>query len=295
MPPKRRRQLLSDGENPAPMLLSVDADLRDAGTASPFWRRDDWLAIVAALLLHAITIAAFLVDWRLPPTAPPESIPVTIVFAPPPAPMAAPAAQPKPPLFDRESGKDERTTAPPSAEVTDSAPTRAPGSAAALPEPLQPQAAAPTAPPGKPAPSRDAMVKTHDAVTRLDPRKEADRARASHPAPERLHIEPGDREQTGDPYANRVTALLERHRTYPNVLGRYGVPVEGTPVYEFVLDRKGRILGLKLVASSGTTALDDAGAAMIRETAPFPPLPPEYPGDGLIVTYTVHLFPKPPW
>ncbi len=215
---------MSDGENPAPMLLlAADADLRDASGTAPFWRRDDWPAIVAALLLHVAAIAAFLIDWQHPPAAPPESIPVTIVFAPPPASVAPPAPPPKSPLFDRESGKDERTTAPPSAEVTDAEPTRAPAAAApAEPKPPLPQVA-PTASSEKPAPpERDAKAKTRDAVARLDPRKEADRARAPHPAPELLHREPGDREQTGDPYLNRARDLLERHRTYPNVLAAAG-------------------------------------------------------------------------
>jgi protein TonB len=289
---------LSDGENPAPMLLlAADADLHDASGTAPFWRRDDWPAIVAALLLHVIVIAAFLVDWRLPPAAtPPENIPVTIVFAPPPASVAPPAPSPKSPLFERESGKDERTTAPPSAEVTDPEPTRAPAAAApAEQKPPLPQAA-PSASSEKPAPPvPDAKAKTRDAMARLDPRKEADRARAPHPAPELLHREPGDREQTGDPYLNRARDLLERHRTYPNVLGRYGVPVEGTSVYDVLLDRKGRLRGIKLVTSSGAAALDDAAAAMIRETAPFPPLPADYPGEAVLVTFTIHLFPKPAW
>lgn len=288
---------MSDGENPTPvLLLPVDADLRDAGTTAPFWRRDDWPAIVAALLLHVITIAAFLVDWRLPSTAPPESIPVTIVFAPPPAPAAPPAAQPKQPFFDRQSGKDERTTAPPAAEVPDAEPTRAPAAAASeQPKPPEPQAA-PTARSEKPEPSpRDAKTKTRDAVAHLDPRKEADRARAPHLAPELLHVEPGDRKQTGDPYLNRAYDLIERHRIYPNVLGRYGVPMEGTAAYEFMLDRKGHLLGIKLVTSSGAAALDDAGAAMIRETAPFPPFPADYPGEAMRFAITLPLYPKPAW
>jgi len=288
---------LSDGEDSAPvLLLPADVGLHAIGAPAPFWRRDDWPAIVAALLLHVAAIAALLIDWRHPPAAPPENIPVTIVFAPPAAPVAPPVAQPNPLLFDRESGKDERTTAPPSAEVTGAEPTRAPAAtAAAEPKPPQPQAA-PTASSEKPAPSQpDAKPKTHDAVARLDQRKEADRARAPHPAPQHLHIEPGDRGQTGDPYLNRALGLLERHRTYPNVLGRYGAPVEGTSIYDVLLDRKGGLRGIKLVTSSGAAALDDAAAAMIRETAPFPPLPAEYPGEGLIVTFTIHLFPKPPW
>jgi periplasmic protein TonB len=70
------------------------------------------------------------------------------------------------------------------------------------------------------------------------------------------------------------------------------VPVEGTAVYEFLLDRKGRLMGMKLVTSSGTAALDEAGAAMIRETAPFPPLPADYPGEAMGFAITLPLYPK---
>ena len=142
------------------------------------------------------------------------------------------------------------------------------------------------------APQPAAKPKTHDTVARLDPRKEADRLRALHPAPDLLRIEPGDRQQSGDPYLNQARDLIEAHRTYPNVLGKYGVPVEGTPVYEFLLDRRGHLLGLKLVTSSGMPALDEAGAAMIRATAPFPPLPADAPGEVLHVMVTLPIYPK---
>lgn len=288
---------MSDGENPTPvLLLPGDAGWRDAGVAVPSWRRDDWPAIIAALLLHVIVIAAFLMDWRWPVAAPPESIPVTIVFAPPPTPAAPPvppAPQPKPNPYDRESGKDQRTTAPPAADTASTEPTRAPEAAApAEPKPPEPKAP-PAAAAEKPAPAqRDAKPKTHDTVARLDPRKEADRSRAQHPAPDLLRIEPGDQRQSGDPYLNRARDLIEQHRTYPTILGKYGVPVEGTPVYEFLLDRKGHLLGLKLVTSSGTAALDDVGAAMIRATAPFPPLPADAPGQVLHIVVTLPLYPK---
>jgi protein TonB len=292
---------LSDGENPTPvLLLPADAGPRDAGTATPFWRRDDWPAIVAALLLHILVIAAFLVDWRLPPRPTlPESIPVQIVFAPPKAPAAPPAPQPKPqtPFYQRESGKDERTTAPPSAETADKTPTRAPDAAAAAPpEPIKPQAALPSAPPDKPAPSHDAKTKAHDALAHVDPRKETDRTRAPHAAPpELLHIEPGDTRQSGDPYLNQIYRMIESHRTYPNVMGHYGVPVEGTVAYEFALDRAGHLIKIKVMTSSGTAALDEAGAAMIRDAAPFPSLPADYPGGAMSFIITLPLYPKPPW
>jgi protein TonB len=287
--------LLSDGENPAPvLLLPRDAGWRDGDVAVPFWRRSDWPAIIAALLLHAVVIGVLLVDWRWPVTPPPpEGIPVTIVFAPPPAPAAPPTPPLKPNPYDRESGKDQRTTAPPAAESASAEPTRPPEAAApSEPKPPEPQAPSSGTPEKPTPPQHAAKPKTHDTVARLDPRKEADRLRALHPAPDLLRIEPGDQRQSGDPYLNQARDLIEAHRTYPNVLGKYGVPVEGTPVYEFLLDRRGHLLGLKLVTSSGMPALDEAGAAMIRATAPFPPLPADAPGQVLHVMVTLPIYPK---
>jgi len=283
---------LTDGDHPAPvLLLPADAGLRDATIATPFGRRTAWPAIIAALLLHVFVIAAFLIDWRFPPAAPPPaSVPVTIVFAPPPA---SPLPQPKPNPYDRESGKDERTTAPPRAESASTEPTRAPDAAAPIePKPPEPHARLSPLPEKPVAAHRDAKPKTQDATARLDPRKEAERARALHPAPDLLRIEPGDRRQTGDPYLNRVNGLIEQHRTYPNVIGKYGVPVEGTPVYLFEIDRNGHLLGIKLVTSSGVAALDEAGAAMIRAAAPFPPATADIPGGILQLMLTLPLYPE---
>jgi len=287
--------LLSDGENTAPvLLLPRDADWRDPGAAAPSWRRNDWPAILAALLLHVLVIAVLMVDWQWPVAPPqPESIPVTIVFEPPPAPAAPPAPSPKANPYYRESGKDQRTTAPAPAERASAEPTRPPeATAPAELKPPEPQVPSSGTPEILAPPQRPAKPKAHDTVARLDPPKEADRLRALHPAPDLLRIEPGDRQQSGDPYLNQARDLIEAHRTYPNVLGKYGVPVEGTPVYEFLIDRRGRLLGLKLVTSSGTAALDDAGAAMIRATAPFPPLPADAPGAVLHVMVTLPIYPK---
>jgi periplasmic protein TonB len=286
--------LLSEGENTAPLLLLPgDADWRNAAAAVPFWRRGDWPAILAALLLHVLVITLLTVDWRWPVTPPPpESIPVTIVFAPPPAAVTPPAPPPKRNPYDRESGKDQRTTAPRAAESASAEPTRPLEAAPTAPKPPEPPVPSSGMPQKPPPPPQAAKPKTHDTVARLDPRKEADRLRALHPAPDLLRIEPGDRRQSGDPYLNQARDLIEAHRTYPNILGKYGVPVEGTPVYEFLIDRKGHLLGLKLVTSSGMIALDEAGAAMIRAAAPFPPLPADAPGRVLHVMVTLPIYPK---
>ena len=280
---------MSDGDNPAPvLLLPRDADWRDAPGALPSWGRSDWPAIIAALLLHVVVIAILMVDWRWPVTPPLESIPVTIVFAPPAAP---PAPSPKPNPYDLQSGKDQRTTAPPAAESASAEPTRPPD-AATPSEPKPPEPEAPSSGmPEKPTPLQQAAKpKTHDTVARLDPGKEADRLRARRRAPDLLHIEPGDREQRGDPYLNRLFDLVEQKRIYPKVTSQYGLPVRGTAVYLAKLDRQGRLFGIELLASSGIPELDAAGVAMIRAAAPFPPLPAYITTGG--IEFSLDLFSK---
>ncbi len=244
------------------------------------WR--DWLGPALAGLLHAAVLAALLWDWRIPLALPDEApIPVTILFAPPPQPAPQPVPAPEPPI-GRESGKDQRTTAPQAADEAGAEATRPP-----QPQPAPSPAAerpAPTAPAPKAEPRKEAA--------RPDPRKEADKARAPHVAKmPPLLVHPGEREETGDPYLNHARDLIERHRVYPTVIGQFGLPVEGTPVYAVVIDRSGALRSLVVARSSGAAALDDAGAGMIRAAAPFPPVPGAHAGDVYLMTITITLSP----
>ena len=47
----------------------------------------------------------------------------------------------------------------------------------------------------------------------------------------------------------------------------------------FSLDRQGRVLESRVVRSSGANALDEEALALLRRAQPFPPPPPEFPGD----------------
>jgi protein TonB len=50
---------------------------------------------------------------------------------------------------------------------------------------------------------------------------------------------------------------------------------EGTALLSFGMDRDGRVLGYRLVRSSGSPELDDEAFAMIVRASPLPPVPPE--------------------
>jgi TonB family protein len=288
----------------SPITLPVDPPIpsgepRNKRQALP------WLAIVAAALLHGAVLLWLIIDWSHPVVAPaPDVVPVKIVFAPPPPPPpppppAAAAPVPKsaaPPAY-RESGPDQRTTAPPTAEETApeaaAPPPPAPEQAKPEPQPPAPPSEKPTPAPQEPASAQEnTKPPPQKQVARLEPqKKEAQKSRAPHPTALRhLNVQPGERLERGDPYLNELHALIERHRVYPRIIGPFGLPVDGTAVYDVALDRSGKIIGMKLEQSSGVAGLDQAVENMIRSALPFPPLPPDYPDEvGIVVT--IRLFP----
>lgn len=279
---------MSEGETGgSPMALPAGLLVDRAGADG---ERLPWLGIAAAALLHGLALLWLVSDWSRPVRLPrePEVIPVQLVLAPPPSSAVPAPPQPPPaPLAYRESGPDQRTTAPPPAE------TPAPEAASPPPAPPQPEKAGqelPAPPPEKPAATEPA--KPSKQVARLEPpKKEAETPRAPRPAPTRhLNVAPGERIETGDPYLNQLHDLIERHRVYPRVIGQFGLPVEGTAVYDVALDRSGRLIDMRLQHSSGAAGIDRAVAEMIRNSLPFPPLPAGYPNEvGIVVA--IRLFP----
>jgi TonB family protein len=283
----------------SPMALPADLLIRRERASD---EKPPWLGIVVAALLHALVLIWFFIDWSHPPAPPrePEVIPVQVVFAPPPPPPAVVAPPPPPPpapLGYRESGPDQRTTAPPPAETLAPEAATPPPPAPETPKPEktlpEPPPESPTALPEKPAaPAETAKPKPSKEVARLEPpKKEAETPRAPRPAPSRrLNIAPGERAETGDPYLNQLHDLIERHRLFPRVIGQLGLPVEGTAVYDVAVDRTGRIIDIRLQRSSGTPGIDHAVADMIHNSLPFPPLPANYP-EEISITVAIHLFP----
>lgn len=280
--------------------IALPTDLPGRGAASGTERqRVPWLAILAAASLHAAVLFWLLVNWSHPATPPhePDVIPVRVVVAPP-APVALPVAPlqkpPAPPAY-RESGPDQRTAAPAPAEMPapEAATPPAPAPTPAEKETPPPPPEKPTpAPLKQPPPEESAKSPPRKEVARLEPlKKEAETTRAPHPAPPRhLNVEPGDHFESGDPYLNQLHALIERHRIYPRVIGPFGLPTEGTAVYDVAVDRSGRVLGLRLDHSSGIAGIDQAVETMIRSSLPFPPLPADYP-DEISIVVAIRLFP----
>lgn len=248
-------------------------------------------ALAAAFLLHAGILA--LVLARFPAEAPrlePPSIPVELVPEAAPKPEAKASAAPRPEPRSqgaRESGGDLE---------------RAPGeSATATPPSAEPVPAPPPAPPTpeQPVPARELPLKTEASAPPLPvappvPPPEKRQAIIPVPPPERPPAR-SERESTlsgeggGDRYLNAVRDDILRHRAYPPVVS--ALHLSGTAEFKMTVSRKGELLDLILVKSSGNMVLDQAGIETIKRSAPFKPVPDDILGDPIRLVLVLHMAP----
>ncbi len=70
-----------------------------------------------------------------------------------------------------------------------------------------------------------------------------------------------------------VVGRIQRAKRYPAEARRAGA--EGTARVEFVLSARGKVLSVRLAASSGHVSLDRESVSMIRRAAPYPRIPGE--------------------
>jgi periplasmic protein TonB len=287
----------NDGETgAAPVVLPADL-VADRGTTAERRRIVDWRAIAAAALLNALIVLGLLTpdtllwDWRVAPPEPePPAVPVQLVMEPPPEPAPAPAPAPPPPapppqaLKYRESGEDDRTTAPAVSENT--------GPETSTPPQLAPPASTATSPTQI---ARGAInAKPRKEAMRMPERKEAEVSHQPRPQVPHIDMELGDRYLSGDPYLNLMKKIILRHWIVPKVLGEYGLPLSGIAVFTLIIDRRGNLTGVTLEQSSGAQVLDQAGERMLREAAPFPPPPADVPGTNVTLHWTLSLYSEAP-
>ncbi len=245
-------------------------------------------AVAAAILLHACILAWLLFAWNETPPDVPAPIPVALVFErPPPPPPPVPAPKPQQPFAVRRSGPDQRTVSPPSAATPAPTPEAPPPPAAPKPVPVPETAPAPAA---KPAP-QPASVKAppRRAVAHHAPPRKVAEAHAPVRRPDEAAV--GEKAENGDPYLNKLWAMIDRNRAKTTPIGASGLHLAGTAVYALVLDRAGTLRALDLETSSGAVLLDDEARRMILKAAPFPPLPPDYP-PAVRVVVTISLYPQ---
>jgi protein TonB len=230
----------------------------------------------AAILLHVAVGAALLTIVRLPvvPKLPDEQA-VALVFAPPqsvsPEPLA-PAAMSEP---------------PPPAEI--SAPRVVQLS---QPEPLPPPSEETKSPEAPPPITRPPVVhKTNPRVKPVAPPRivETPSAIEPHP-PDAPPSQPTSRSSVAEAsiasdWQRSLATWLAAHKTYPDEGRRRGV--EGNVALRLTVDRSGRVLHVVLVRSAGSSMLDAAAEAMVRN-AVLPPFTVGMSQDTVTITIQLH-------
>jgi outer membrane biosynthesis protein TonB len=269
--------------------------------------RQRWLSpleLVLALLLNILFFAAlFYRPHFLMPEERKEPPAISVQLVPPaqappkPQPQPKPQEQPKPkeqpkpeepkkpeekkpeekkPFERRESGGDPKLkqgAAPKVEEKTKEPPEKE----AKKPKPDAPKQAAAEVPDWakKLAQGYD-LPKTRESSTR--------KSRGSNEQEYRSDMVG---EGGGDAYLNAMRDQVNAHVSYP--VSASGAV--GAPVYGLVLDRSGALRSLRLIQSSGRRDLDLAGAEAIKRSAPFRPLPPDYP-DIVNITAQIPITPR---
>ena len=260
-----------------------------------------------AALLHVAIPVLFLLHWPAAvPIVLPKPIPVALVMLPPPeAPPASPPPPKEPPqAHTLESGPGEHTTALAPAEVVAperASPPREPDAPTNAPVNEPAETAAGESPAEKPAPAtaeRERVKPKPHKLAHLEPApKEAPKPQAQSlaPPPRHVNIQLGDKNESGDPWLNRVMEVIEAHRVYPRITGQFGLLVEGVAVYDVLIDRSGVIKRVGLLRSSGNPNLDQFGATMLQQSGPLPPVPANVPNnspEGPLIKLALPLYPQ---
>ena len=69
--------------------------------------------------------------------------------------------------------------------------------------------------------------------------------------------------------------------------------ISGTTTLRLVIQRDGTLSDLEVVAEEGHPSLHQASVAAMRATAPFAPLPDDFPDPDLVLVVTLHYAPRP--
>jgi protein TonB len=230
------------------------------------------------MLLHVAVGAVLLTIVRLPvaPELPDEQA-VAVVFAPPQSvspDLPAPAAMPE---------------QPPPAEPKPPEPVAQPSA----PEALPPPPAAETKSPDTPTPiiQPPAVHKTTPRVKSVAPPHIAETQTATQPHPSDVPAsQPTSRSSVAEAtipsdWQRSLATWLAAHKTYPDEARRMGM--EGNVALRMTVDRSGRVLEVVLVRSAGSSTLDAAAEAMVRN-AVLPPFTAGMSQDTVTITIQLH-------
>lgn len=93
-------------------------------------------------------------------------------------------------------------------------------------------------------------------------------------------------------YLERLKEKIERIWQYPLQAAEKGI--YGDLYLRFTIDKKGKLVSVELLRTSGYRILDDAAIKALKDAQPFWPLPDDWGKDSLTITghfiYTLHGF-----
>ena len=81
-------------------------------------------------------------------------------------------------------------------------------------------------------------------------------------------------------YEQLIALWFEQHKTYPAQTSNDND--EGQALLRIRIDRRGNILFYRLEHSTGNKTLDNAVIAMVKQSNPVPPIPPQYTDDNQV-------------
>jgi protein TonB len=125
----------------------------------------------------------------------------------------------------------------------------------------------------KPAPTPPARGET--ALAETARREQAPAATPAQPAAEA---------PIAADWQRALAAWLASHKTYPELARRRGQ--QGSVGLRFTADRSGRVLAVSLLQSAGSSVLDSAAEALVRD-ATLPPFPAVMTQQTTTVTVTI--------
>jgi protein TonB len=82
-------------------------------------------------------------------------------------------------------------------------------------------------------------------------------------------------------WRNQIVTILEHNKRYPSEARARGE--QGVTRLAFSIDSQGHLMSSRIVASSGSAALDAETLALVRRAQPFPPPPAELAGSEMTV------------
>ena len=88
-------------------------------------------------------------------------------------------------------------------------------------------------------------------------------------------------------WRSQIVTILERNKRYPSEARGRGE--HGVTRLAFSIDAEGHLLSSRIVASSGSAALDAETLALVQRAQPYPPPPPELAGSEMTVPVSFNI------